>query len=171
MSPRKPKATDPQIVEMPAQRMAVVYTTGDPSGVAPKAFEALYGSVYTLKFARKKEGHDFKVGMPRSRWPKQFEPPVAEWVGIWGVPVPDDVTEVPQKAPGMQVKVETWEYGTMAQVMHIGPYDQEEPTIQRLREFVAANGYEFAGPHEEQYCSRPTAKVIKTIIRYPVRKK
>jgi hypothetical protein len=33
------------------------------------------------------------------------------------------------------------------------------------------SGYEIAGPHEEEYLSRPDAKVVKTIIRYAVRKK
>ena len=39
----------------------------------------------------------------------------------------------------------------------------------RLQEFIAASGYEIAGVHEEEYLSRPEAKQMKTIIRYPVR--
>jgi len=30
---------------------------------------------------------------------------------------------------------------------------------------------EIAGPHEEEYQSRPDAKVIKTLVRYQVKKK
>ena len=36
-------------------------------------------------------------------------------------------------------------------------------------EFIAASGYEIAGPHEEEYLTQPDAKQMKTIIRYPVR--
>jgi hypothetical protein len=67
--------------------------------------------------------------------------------------------------------VETWAYGTVAQVLHLRPYDQEQPTIEKLHQFIAEQGYELAGPHEEEYLSRPDAKVVKTLIRYPVRKK
>lgn len=55
------------------------------------------------------------------------------------------------------------------QIPHLEPYSEEPPTIARLHEFIAANGYQIAGDHEEEYLTRPTAKVPKTIIRYPVR--
>jgi len=37
--------------------------------------------------------------------------------------------------------------------------------------FITASGYEIAGPHEEEYQSKPDAKVIKTLVRYQVKKK
>jgi hypothetical protein len=55
--------------------------------------------------------------------------------------------------------------------LHIGGYDQETPTVQRLQKFIADNGYEVAGAHEEEYLTKPDAKVVKTIIRYPVKRK
>jgi hypothetical protein len=67
--------------------------------------------------------------------------------------------------------METSEYGTVAQILHLGPYDQETETIERLQQFIAENGYKIAGPHEEEYQSKPDAKVIKTLIRYQVKKK
>lgn len=48
--------TDPQILEMPQQRMAVVTGKGAPDKVFPEAMPAPYGSVYTLKFDLKKKG-------------------------------------------------------------------------------------------------------------------
>jgi len=39
-----------------------------------------------------------------------------------------------------------------------------------LHEFIKENGYEIAGPHEEEYQSKPDAKVVKTLIRYRVKK-
>ncbi|MBM2850090.1 MAG: hypothetical protein HW418_3032, partial [Anaerolineales bacterium] len=57
------------------------------------------------------------------------------------------------------------------EILHIGPYSEEGPTIQRLHEFIAASGYEIAGVHEEEYLTTPKAKVQKTIIRYPVKKR
>lgn len=169
--PRKLK-TDPEIVEMPAATMAVVRTTGDPNELGERVFKALYGSAYTLKFALKKQGADFKMSAPRARWfagPDWRDVPREQWTAAWGLPIPDGTTEVPQKEPEPPVVVETWEYGTVAQILHLGAYADEEPTIERLHAFIADAGYEIVGPHEEEYLSRPGAKVQKTVIRYRVR--
>lgn len=157
----------PQILEVPAQKMAVVSTKGDPNEQS-EALSALYGAVYTLKFALKKQGREIKVGALRARWPDAHLVPKDEWIGIWGLPVPDDITEVPQKVPGFEVKLEIWEYGTVAQVLHLGPYTAEGPAIQGLHDFIAASGYRIVGMHEEEYLTSPRAKVQKTLIRYPV---
>ena len=172
MSPRK-LATDPVILEMPAQKMAALRGVGAPDKVFADIMPALYGSVYTLKFARKKQGGipDFKVGSPRARYPDAHLKPKDKWTIIAGLPIPEDVASLPQKVPGIEVGIETWQYGTVGQILHIGGYDQETPTVQRLQKFNMDNGYEVAGAHEEEYLTKPDAKVVKTIIRYPVRKK
>ena len=142
-----------------------------PDRVFAQIFPALYRSVYTLKFDLKRRGlESFKVGASRARYPNAHLHPKQEWLIIAGIPVPDDTRSLPQKEPGTEVRLETWEYGTVAQVLHLGPYDQETQTIKRLHEFVAANGYEIVGPHEEEYLSRPDAEVTRTLIRYQVKK-
>jgi hypothetical protein len=171
MSPRKSK-TDPQILEMPAQKMAVVQGKGTPDKVFSEVMPALYGSVYTLKFDLKKKGlATFKVSGLRGRYPDAHLAPQDEWTIILGLPIPNDTTSLPQKAPGVEVKLETWEYGTVAQILHLGPYDQEGPTIERLMRFISENGYEITGPHEEEYLTSPDAKVMKTLIRLTVKQK
>ena len=172
MTPRKPSTKEPQILEMPSQKMAVVYGKGAPDKVFSELMPALYGSVYTLKFDLKKKGlPTFKVSGLRARYPDAHLVPKEEWTHIIGLPVPEDTDNLPQKVPTTEVKLETWEYGTVAQILHLGPYDQEEPTIYRLHRFIEDNSYEITGMHEEEYLTSPDAKVIKTIIRYPVRKK
>jgi hypothetical protein len=171
MSPRKSK-TDPVIMEMPPQKMAVVQGKGTPDKVFPEIMPALYGSAYTLKFDLKKKGlPTFKVSGLRGRYPDAHLVPKEEWTIIMGLPVPNDTTSLPQKVPAVEVKLETWDYGTVAQILHIGPYDQETPTIERLLQFIEENGYQIAGPHEEEYLTQPDAKVVKTLIRYVVKKK
>jgi hypothetical protein len=153
--------------------VAVVHTVGDPNEVGQKAFPALYGATYTLKFALKKEGVDYKVGAPRARWyggADWASLPREEWQAAWAIPVPDGTSELAQKDPDTPVTVETWEYGPVAQVLHIGSYADETPTIHMLHDFITAGGYEIAGPHEEEYQSRPEAKEPKTVIRYQVRR-
>lgn len=171
MSPRKSK-TDPQILEMPAQKMAVVRGQGTPDEVFSKVMPALYGSVYTLKFDLKKKGlPTFKVTGLRARYPDAHLKPKEEWTHILSLPIPGDTTSLPQKLPEIEVKIEDWQYGTVAQILHLGPYDQEGPTIERLVKFIEESGYETAGVHEEEYLTTPDAKVVKTLIRYPVRKR
>ena len=172
MAPRKSSKTEPQIVEMPAQRMAVVYGKGRPDKVFAELFPALYGSVYTLKFALKKQGvPTFKISPPRSRYPDGLLVPMEQWTIITGIPVPEDTASLPQKVPGIEVKLETWEYGTVAQILHLGAYDQEKPTVERLQKFIEYSGYQITVVHEEEYLTKPDAKVMKTIIRYQVMKK
>jgi len=168
--PRSVAKNEPQIADMPTATMAVVQTVGDPNVVAGKALRALYGSVYTLKFELKKKGREFKVSGLRARWPNAHLAPKDQWIGIWGLPIPDGTKTLPQKEPGVEVKIEKWRYGKVAQILHLGPYAAEMPTVERLHQFVAESGYETAGAHEEEYLTRPTAKVPKTIIRYPIRK-
>jgi len=156
--------------------MAVVRTTGDPNEVGSKALTALYGAVYAYKFACKKQGADFAVEALRARWSgavldadSNLVGDRSDWKAEWGIPIPDGTTALPQKSPEVEVTIERWDYGVVAEILHEGPYSTEPPTVQRLHEFIAELGYEIAGPHEEEYLTRPTAKVPKTIIRYAVR--
>jgi hypothetical protein len=172
MAQRKSSKKEPQILEMPPQKMVVVYAKGTPDKVFPQLMPALYGSVYTLKFDLKKRGlPTFKVSGLRARYPDAHLVPMDEWTHIIGLPIPEDTTSLPQKVADTEVKIETWEYGAVAQILHIGAYDQEQPTVERLHKFIQDSGYEIAGDHEEEYLTTPDAKVVKTIIRYQVRKK
>jgi DNA-binding PadR family transcriptional regulator len=168
----KLKRNEPVLTEMPAQTMAVVHTVGDPTDVGAAVFNALYGAVYPLKFALKKEGVDFKIESPRARWfngPDWRAVPREEWTAAWAVPIPEGTAELKQKDPDTPVLIETWEYGRVAEVLHIGTYAEEEPTIDLLHAFIAEQGLEIAGPHEEEYRSRPDAKAPKTVVRYQVK--
>jgi hypothetical protein len=171
MAPRKSSKKEPQILEMPSQKMAVVSGRGAPDKVFPELMPALYGSVYTLKFDLKKKGlPTFKVSGLRARYPDVLTVPKEEWTHLIGLPVPEDTTSLPQKVADIEVKLETWEYGSVAQILHLGAYDQEGPTVERLHKFIEDSGYEIAGLHEEEYLTSPDAKVVKTIIRYSVKK-
>ncbi len=172
MTPARSSKTDPQILEMPPQKMAVVHAKGAPDKVFPEFMPALYGAVYTLKFDLKKQGRPtFKVSGLHGRYPDAHLVPKEAWTMILGLPIPEDTTVLPKKVPNVTVSIETWEYGTVGQILHLGAYDQEDDDIARLQGFIADSGYEIAGDHEEEYLTTPGAKVIKTLIRYEVIKK
>jgi hypothetical protein len=48
-------------------------------------------------------------------------------------------------------------------------YYVNRKTIERLHQLITTNGYEIAGPHEEEYQSKPDAKAIRILIRYQVK--
>jgi hypothetical protein len=164
----------PELVVMNNERMLVVEAKGDPNMVGPKAFGLLFQLYYQMKDTPK----GFVQAPPRARWPVSLEEPKSEWVGFYALPVPESVVELPpyQADPDMKASLTTWEYGTVAQITHIGPYDREEPTIARLKAYILERGYEIAGPHEEEYLKGPTAfgqgnpEEYVTIIRYQVGK-
>lgn len=106
----------------------------------------------------------------RARWPDAHLLPKDRWTAHWALPVRDDTEVLPQKSPDVEVKLETWEYGTVAQVLHVGPYSEEGPTVAALHKFVEDSGYRLIGDHEEEYLTKPTSKVVKTIIRHRVEK-
>lgn len=170
--PAKSSKNEPQILQMPRQKMAVVQGKGAPDKVFSELMPSLYGSVYTLKFDLKKKGlPTFKVSGLRARYPDVLGTPKDKWTIIVGLPVPEDTTTLPQKVPGIEVKLETWEYGTVAQILHLGSYSDEQANIERLLKFIEDNGYKISGYHEEEYLTRPDAKLPKTIIRYTIKKK
>lgn len=153
---------------MLSQKVAVVKSVGDPNKVAEGVMPALYGAVYKLKFELKAKGKEFKVGKLKARWPDAHLKPKNEWTAYWALEVPEDTTELFQKDPKVEVKLKNWDYGNVAQILHLGSYDQECPSIEALHNFIEEQGYKISGIHEEEYLTTPKAKVQKTIIRYPV---
>ena len=70
-----------------------------------------------------------------------------------------------------QVRFEPFAEGLCAQIMHIGPFSAEGPTIQKLHQFIAASGYQRRGKHHEIYLSdirKADPAKWKTVIRQPM---
>ena len=172
MTPGNSSTYEPEILEMPSQKMAAIYAKGTPAEVFPKVLPVLYNSVSFLNFDRKKSGGDpVKIGGLRARYPDAHLAPMKLWTNVIGLPVPEDTIFMPQKVGGAEIKVETWEYGTVAQITHQGSYEQEGNSVERLLRFIIDNGYEIIGVHEEEYLTNPDAKAPETIIRYRVKKR
>jgi len=162
---------EPRISMMASQRMLVVELKGDPNQVGGKAFGALFKNYYQLKGVPK----GGPPPAPRARWPLSLDTPKGEWIGIYGMPIPATVEAPPEKADPL-VKIGTWDYGTVAEILHIGLYSEEVPTVGRLMAFITQNGYQVIGEHEEEYLRGPglfgkgDPKKYYTIIRYRVTK-
>jgi len=53
------------------------------------------------------------------------------------------------------VVLEEYNEGLSAQILHIGPYSEEEKTIKKLHRFINERGYRVRGYHHEIYLSDP----------------
>jgi hypothetical protein len=72
-----------------------------------------------------------------------------------------------------RLRLTTYHEGKAVQMLHIGPYSAEALTLERMRDFIAASGFEHAGKHHEIYLSDPrrtAPEKLKTVLRHPVRK-
>jgi hypothetical protein len=99
------------------------------------------------------------------------------WKGFVAVPVPQNVSALPKEATEepFPVRLDTLTYGTVAEIVHFGPYEKEQPAIAKLLEHIKEQGYEISGLHEEEYIKGPGLLPTDpddyiTIIRYQVRK-
>jgi len=192
-----PPSKAPVIVEVPDLAFLMLDGRGDPdsSEAYQAALQALYGAAYTLKFTLKKAdpGRDFKVAPLEGLWWTDGEPPSLDDLqsdrGAWNwtmmIAVPDEVAAAevaaaadaaarrrPLPAAGL-VRLERFDEGLAAQVMHVGPYADEAPTIKRLHAFVEEQGYELRGRHHEIYLGDPRRTAperLRTVIRHPVRR-
>jgi hypothetical protein len=55
--------------------------------------------------------------------------------------------------------------------LHVGPWRDETPTIERLVEFAGSKGLAITGRHHEIYLSDPSRTApenLKTVLRYGV---
>lgn len=163
----------PRITEMADEKMLVVTAKGDPNEVANKAFSLLFKTYFKIPGVPK----SMQVA-PRARWTGDMNVK-SSWTGYYAMPVPAQTTSLPDTAlePGLKVELTTWEYGDVAEILHIGPYNEETPTIERLHQFIKQQGYEIIGFHEEEYVKGPSMFLrgdpakYATIIRYRVKKK
>jgi len=187
-SPRKPTA-----VEVPELAFLMVDGHGDPNTSAQyrDAVSALFSVSYAARFALKRAGViDYGVMPLEGLW---WVPDMAtfstedksEWDWTMMIRQPDAATpdllahladEVATKKSiriAKELRLISFEEGTAAQVLHVGPYATEASTIVRLHEFIREQGFTFHGhrhKHHEIYLGDPRRSApekLRTIIRQP----
>lgn len=70
-----------------------------------------------------------------------------------------------------KIKFEAIEEGLSVQILHIGSYDEEKETINKMKDFIKENNLKENGLHHEIYLSDPrkvSSDKLKTILRQPV---
>jgi len=169
------KAFIPEVIDLPDRKVLTIKSVGDPNIVGASIFGPLYGTAYSTKFKTfKPRGIKMELGKLTALWPDAHSKPKDKWTGIWAIPVPGYVSEsdIVQKDAKTPIKLEVWQGGTYAQILHKGTYAEEGPTIVKLHEFIESKGFKMTnipGTHEEEYLTSPDAKEAKTIIRYRIK--
>ena len=192
-----PSVKEVVFVDVPEMNFLMIDGSGGPNTAQEyhDAIEALYSVSYALKFMIKKvESAIDYVVMPLEGlwWADDMTQFTTENKDVWKwtsmIMQPEFVTkdlfdkaveQVKKKKKNLpalpKIRFETFHEGLSAQIMHIGPYSAEGPTIEKLHKFIKENGYEFDGliqKHHEIYLSDPRRtkpEKMKTVIRQPVK--
>jgi len=187
----QPSAKEVVQVDVPTLRFLMIDGEGDPntSQRYTEAVEALFTVSYTVKFMVKNgpTATDYVV-MPLEGlwWADDLSTFVAndksQWKWTMMIMQPDfvgldvlhaGIAEAKRKkalAAINELRIENFTEGTCAQVLHVGPFNEEGPTIQRVHGFICERSG-LAGKHHEIYLSdirRADPAKWKTIIRQPM---
>jgi len=180
------------IVEVPQMNFLMIDGEGDPntSRSFQDAIEVLYPLSYALKFMVKKSvsGIDYVV-MPLEGlwWADDMHSFSLEnkddwqWTLMIMQPelismdmVQDAIEQVGSKKDPRSLPLVTFESfaeGKAAQIMHIGPFSEEGPTVEKVHTFIDDSGCKRTGKHHEIYLSdirRAAPEKLRTIIRQPM---
>lgn len=182
----------PALVDVPDLPFLMIDGHGDPNSTPAyaEAVAALYSVAYTVRFALKRgsaavdapvmplEGLWWTADMAtfstedKSDW---------DWTMMIVLPgqataevVEEARTRTAEKKPLdtiSRIRLERFTEGLSAQILHVGPYSAEGPTVEALHAFIAQQGYLLSGKHHEIYLGDPrrtSPGKLRTIVRQPV---
>lgn len=188
----KPTAKVVGLVDVPVFNFLMIDGQGDPntSESYRHAVEALFSLSYTLKFMLKKSDNavDYAV-MPLEGlwWADDLSAFTANQKNLWKWTmmimqphyvdkdlVGKAIKELQKKKdlPSLQhVRFEAFNEGLCAQILHVGPFSEEGPSVEKVHQFIESKGL-LSGKHHEIYLSdirRASPEKWKTIIRQPMK--
>ncbi|MGB1285783.1 MAG: GyrI-like domain-containing protein [Aggregatilineales bacterium] len=190
----KPSAKDVSVVDIPPMNYLMIDGTGNPgtSETYDHAVKALYTLAYNIRAICKADDTVFTVMPLEGLW--EFDGQGGEvrkltsadkGTFIWTLMIlqPEFVTEAiveqaretaakKKGTPALldNVRFESYHEGDAVQLMYIGSYDDEAPTVARLHAYIDDNNHNYAKKHHEIYLSDPrkvAPEKLKTVIRQP----
>ena len=154
-----------------------------------ESMSQIYALAYKVKFSSKANEMDFVVPKLEAFWWVEGETPFDQtpkdqWCWQLMLRMPDFIgkSEVAfallgliadEKLPSShKLQFEEIHEGLSLQILHIGSYEAEWPSIQKLLQFAQREGFEVVGNHHEIYINDPSKTDVahlKTILRYSIR--
>lgn len=191
-----PPADRVSIVDVPPFDFLMIDGSIEP-GATPEtssdfrnAMGALYGAAYTLKFMsklRKENPVDFTIMALEGLWwadSGHFDFARKDtWRWTMMIMQPSVITQemfrealeqIQKKKPNPalgRLRLESFHEGLCVQITHVGPYETEPATIERMHDFARENGYQLRGKHHEIYLGDPRLakpENLKTVLRHPI---
>ncbi len=188
----QPSAKEVVLVDVPTMHFLMVDGEGDPnkSQAYSDAIEVLFAVSYAVKFIVKKGALAIDYGvMPlEGLWwaddmSKFSTEDKSNWKWTMMIMQPDfvnkemvnnaitDVRKKKNHAAISRVRFEVLSEGKCAQILHVGPFSEEGPTIEKVHKFIDSRGKR-TGKHHEIYLSdirKADPAKWKTVIRQPMR--
>ncbi|MCX7005334.1 MAG: GyrI-like domain-containing protein [bacterium] len=187
----RPSAKEVAVVDVPPMNFLMIDGEGDPntSPAFAAAIEALFAVSYTVKFMLKKGALAIDYGvMPleglwwtddmatfstadKSNW--QWTMMIMQPECVAREMIDQAIAEVTKKknpAAISKIRLEVLSEGTSAQILHVGPFSEEGPAIEKVHQHIDARGKR-VGKHHEIYLSdirKAAPAKWKTIIRQPM---
>jgi hypothetical protein len=187
-----PSAKEVSVEDVPSMNFLMVDGKGDPN-TTPEyadALEALYAVSYAIKFKIKKthDGVDYAVMPLEGLWwaddMREFsveDKDAWKWTAMIMQPeeyvseelfeeVKSEVKKKKELSAIPRMRFEAFREGVSAQIMHVGPFSAEGPTIEKVHRCIEKRGGEPRGKHHEIYLSdfrRTKPERLKTVIRQP----
>jgi hypothetical protein len=162
-----------EVVELPARDVLAVRGKGTPASAG------FQGAIRGLVIARAVLGgtdEPFEGSYAQDGDPLQFDLGRPDgWHWRLTAPAPEGATraavgEAAAKA-GAPVELEHEEARRVVQLLHEGPYEDEQPSLDKLYGYVAELGLAPTGAHVEVYLNNPSTTApadLRTILRVPV---
>lgn len=190
----QPSSKEVQIVDVPPMNFIMIDGEGDPNTAKDyqDALESLFAVSYAIKFMIKRgstqidygvlplEGlwwsdnmSDFTSGnKDKWKWTSMIMQPEYVTVEIFKEAI-EQVRKKKNPVAIQKLRFEKYDEGKAAQIMHIGQFSEEGPTIEKIHNFIRDNGCKLIKKHHEIYLSdiRKTAsEKLKTVIRQPIKR-
>jgi hypothetical protein len=173
---------EPVLVEVGRARYLAIGGRGRPdSPEFDAAVGALFNVSFATKMASKAAGSDYAVSKLEGLWGKDDASSLWSWQLLIRIPEFITTKHLAQTVKKLRetgkddivarVGIETLDEGTCIQMLHVGPYNAEEPTLATMRAFAERQGLVYRGKHHEIYLSDPRrveAPKLRTILRQPV---
>ncbi len=182
-----------RFLDLPARRFVMIDGEG-PAGEAAFAprMPGLYATAWGLRFALKRRGVVTRVGPLEGLWwttdgSTDLDVILGDDRGTWRwtllIALPEEANpeELVEALEGgraklespyrEQLRIEPFAEGRVAQLLHLGPYAAERPSIERLHAGIADAGLQATGRHHELYLGDPrrvAPEKVRTLLRQPV---